>query len=149
MSHPVFVYGTLKRKQINHILLTGVGVASICPARLFGVELFDINDPMRPYAYPAIVPGNGQILGELVHLTHPQDGLLVLDHLECEGFEYHRVRCWVRVAGQLERAWVYVYASRQFLHRKLGKRRFDLVWTPRLASDRKHLAGKIAPNRVT
>jgi gamma-glutamylcyclotransferase (GGCT)/AIG2-like uncharacterized protein YtfP len=136
MPYPVFVYGTLKRKHINHILLEGVGIARIRPARLCGVELYDIADPMRPYPYPALLRGMGQVLGELVDLTQLEDGLLVLDHLECEGFEYHRVPCWVRVSGQLERAWVYVYASRGFLQRMKGKRHWAVSWNPH----RKHLA---------
>jgi gamma-glutamylcyclotransferase (GGCT)/AIG2-like uncharacterized protein YtfP len=136
MSYPVFVYGTLKRKHINHLLLEGVGVARIRRARLFGVQLFDIADPMRPYPYPALLRGAGQVLGELVDLMQLEDGLLVLDHLECEGFEYHRVPCWVRVSGQLERAWVYVYASKRFLCRMKGKRHGLVSWSPQ----RHHLA---------
>jgi gamma-glutamylcyclotransferase (GGCT)/AIG2-like uncharacterized protein YtfP len=127
----VFVYGTLKRRQINHVLLEGVGVARIRPARLLGVMLYDIAHPTRPYAYPALLRGAGQVLGELVELRDLEDGLLVLDHLECEGFEYHRVPCWVRVSGQLERAWVYLYASKNLLHRMKGKRRLAVSWTPR------------------
>jgi gamma-glutamylcyclotransferase (GGCT)/AIG2-like uncharacterized protein YtfP len=126
----VFVYGTLKRRQINHVLLEGVGVARIRPARLLGVMLYDIAYPMRPYAYPALLRGAGQVLGELVELRDLEDGLLVLDHLECEGFEYHRVPCWVRVSGQLERAWVYLYASKNLLYRMKGKRRVVVSWTP-------------------
>ncbi|MFN3266016.1 MAG: gamma-glutamylcyclotransferase family protein [Deinococcales bacterium] len=115
--YPVFVYGTLKRKQINHVLLEGVGIARIRPAWLAGAALYNIADPQRPYSYPAIVFGRGVVLGELIDLQNIENGLLVLDHLECEGFEYLRKPCWVRVAGRLERAWVYVYASQRLLRR--------------------------------
>ena len=130
----VFVYGTLKRKQINHVLLEGVGIGRIRPARLCGVQLFDITDPVRPYPYPALLRGQGQVLGELVELhigKHPEDGLLVLDHLELEGFEYKRVKCWVRVAGQLERAWVYLYFSKQHVWRSKGQRQTSIFWQPK------------------
>lgn len=138
--HPVFVYGTLKRKQVNHVLLEGVGVVRIRPARLLGAELYDIADPMRPYPYPAVLRGSGQILGELVDLKDLEDGLLVLDHLECEGFEYQRKLCWVQVRGQLERAWVYIYASQTLLWRNKGKRYHGLTWTAhKLAKYRKTL----------
>jgi gamma-glutamylcyclotransferase (GGCT)/AIG2-like uncharacterized protein YtfP len=126
----VFVYGTLKRRQINHVLLEGVGVTSIRPARLCGVKLYDIAHPTRPYAYPALVRGTGQVVGELVQLRDLEDGLLVLDHLECEGHEYHRVPCWVRVSGHLERAWVYLYASKNMLWRMKGKHRQAVAWSP-------------------
>ncbi len=130
----VFVYGTLKRKQINHVLLEGVGIKRIRNARLCGVQLFDITDPVRPYPYPALLRGQGQLLGELIELTHgqhPEDALLVLDHLELEGFEYKRVKCWVRVQGQLERAWVFMYASKKQLWRNQGKKRHSIRWLPR------------------
>jgi gamma-glutamylcyclotransferase (GGCT)/AIG2-like uncharacterized protein YtfP len=136
MSYPVFVYGTLKRNHINHVLLEGVGVERIRRGRFLGAALYDIADPMRPYPYPALLRGAGQVLGELVDLTQLEDGLLVLDHLECEGFEYHRVACWVRVAGQRERAWVYVYASKRFLCRMKGTRHGSVSWSPQ----RRHLA---------
>ncbi len=127
----VFVYGTLKRQQENHRLLEGVGIKKIRLARLHGVALFDITDPVRPYPYPALLRGQGQVLGELVELESGDDALLVLDHLELEGFEYHRVKCWVKVHGQLERAWVYLYASRQHLWRSKGKPHRALSWLPR------------------
>jgi gamma-glutamylcyclotransferase (GGCT)/AIG2-like uncharacterized protein YtfP len=134
MNNQVFVYGTLKRQQINHQLLEGVGIQRIRKAILHGVTLFDITDPVRPYPYPALLRGQGQLLGELIELKtqqHPDDALLVLDHLEMEGFEYHRVKCWISVQGQLERAWVYLYASRRHLQRAKGKPRIALTWSPR------------------
>ncbi len=133
-AHAVFVYGTLKRKQINHVLLQGIGITRIRFAVLYGVQLFDITHPMRPYPYPAMLRGQGKLLGELVELElgqHPDDGLLVLDHLELEGLEYTRKRCWVRVQGQFQRAWVYLYASRKYLQRMGGKRRSEVTWLPR------------------
>lgn len=130
MNHKVFVYGTLKRRQINHVLLEGVGVCQIRFAQMHGVALFDITHPMRPYPYPALLRGYGRLLGELVELKSA-DALLVLDHLETEGYEYHRIPCWVRCQGQLERAWVYIYASRQHLQRMGGKRHRAISWSPR------------------
>ena len=66
----IFVYGTLKRHQINHVLLEGVGIKRIRYGLLRGVELFDIADPLRPYPYPALLRGQGQLLGEQIGRAH-------------------------------------------------------------------------------
>jgi gamma-glutamylcyclotransferase (GGCT)/AIG2-like uncharacterized protein YtfP len=128
-SHPrtfVFVYGTLKRGFINEPAMRGVGSSSVRKALVRGVALYHLPNPGRTYPYPALLRGQGMALGEL-HVLESHDALLVLDHLELEGFEYHRVPCWVTMRGVRLRAWVYVYASRRHLHRRRA-RRYPGVW---------------------
>jgi gamma-glutamylcyclotransferase (GGCT)/AIG2-like uncharacterized protein YtfP len=122
----VFVYGTLKRGFVNEEAMRGVGVSRMRKALLRGVSLYHLPNPGRPYAYPALLRGRGMALGEL-HALESHDALMVLDHLELEGFEYHRVPCWAIVRGERVRAWVYVYASSRDLHRR-GAQRDSRVW---------------------
>jgi gamma-glutamylcyclotransferase (GGCT)/AIG2-like uncharacterized protein YtfP len=130
----VFVYGTLKRGQNNRRLMDGLQVQSTRFAFLRGVALFDIRAPSHPYPYPALLRGQGFVLGEVVELSNrvdAEDALLALDHLEREGFEYHRVPCWVWSRGQRLRAWVYVYASKQRAFQARGVRLASISWKPR------------------
>jgi gamma-glutamylcyclotransferase (GGCT)/AIG2-like uncharacterized protein YtfP len=130
----VFVYGTLKRGQKNRRLVEGLQVQTTRSAVLRGVTLFDIRAPAHPYPYPALLRGRGSVLGEVVELSnhvHPNDALMALDHLEREGFEYHRVPCWVWARGQRLRAWVYVYASSQRAFQARGVRLRSISWKPR------------------
>jgi gamma-glutamylcyclotransferase (GGCT)/AIG2-like uncharacterized protein YtfP len=130
----VLVYGTLKRGFVNFPAMQGLGVTKVQKALLRGVRLYNLLDPGRPYPYPALLRGHGAILGELHTLpedVEPEDALRVLDHLELEGYEYRRVRCWVRLRGQMVRAWVYLYASSGLLHRKSGVPYGQLWWRAR------------------
>ncbi|AEV16929.1 MAG: gamma-glutamylcyclotransferase [Thermus sp.] len=103
----VFVYGTLKRGERNHPLVAE-GVKRVLPGYVEGFALYHLPPGgARPYAYPAMVPGEGRVYGEVLFL--PQEALPLLDALEDEGEEYRRVRVVVRTEeGPLE-AWAYVY----------------------------------------
>jgi gamma-glutamylcyclotransferase (GGCT)/AIG2-like uncharacterized protein YtfP len=125
----VFVYGTLKCGFVNEAAMRGVSsveVNRVRKALVRGVTLYHLPNPGRPYAYPALRRGAGMALGEL-HALESEDALMVLDHLELEGFEYHRRRCWAILRGERVRAWVYVYASSARLHAQ-GARRYARVW---------------------
>jgi gamma-glutamylcyclotransferase (GGCT)/AIG2-like uncharacterized protein YtfP len=129
----VFVYGTLKRGFHNESAMRGIGVSQVHKALMRGVTLYNLPNPGRPYPYPALRRGRGATLGELHTLCatrHPNDALMVLDHLEREGFEYVRVRGWVTVRGERVRAWVYLYASRAQLHRQKARRDPRVWWRP-------------------
>jgi gamma-glutamylcyclotransferase (GGCT)/AIG2-like uncharacterized protein YtfP len=75
-SSAVFVYGTLKTGQINHVLLLPY-IASVEAAEVDGA-LYDVGD------FPALVVGAGQVQGEVVtvHSAKLADLLSVLDELE-------------------------------------------------------------------
>jgi gamma-glutamylcyclotransferase (GGCT)/AIG2-like uncharacterized protein YtfP len=149
----IFVYGTLKRGLVNAPAMRGAGSDCIQAAYLRGFRLFELptkprhgaRGGVRPYPYPLLVKQSGPqdsrtsnlVLGELHRLggseLHPDDALLVLDHLELEGYEYHRRAWWAVVRGVRVRAWVYVYASRKFAARR-GARAFrGISWTAKAA----------------
>jgi gamma-glutamylcyclotransferase (GGCT)/AIG2-like uncharacterized protein YtfP len=129
----VFVYGTLKRGLVNFPAMQGLGVSKVQKAVLRGVTLYNLPNPGRPYGYPALRRGRGSVLGELHTLPdflEPEDALRVLDHVELEGFEYHRVPCWAQLRGARVRAWVYLYASGSKLHRLKGTPHAEIWWRP-------------------
>jgi gamma-glutamylcyclotransferase (GGCT)/AIG2-like uncharacterized protein YtfP len=73
----LFVYGSLKRGHANHRQLAGarfVGVA--CTARAFALREID--------GYPALVPGERAITGELYELSLA--ALSALDEFEGDGY---------------------------------------------------------------
>ncbi len=100
MSHRVIVYGLLRKGQSMAHLLAG--------ARYLGrvdVEGYDLLN-MGPY--PAAVPGEGGLVGELYSLSN--DPMLeLLD--EAEGV-YAEPPLYYResVDGKGKPAWIYVYA---------------------------------------
>ena len=149
----IFVYGTLKRGLVNAPAMRGAGSDRIQVAYLRGFRLLELptkprhgaRGGVRPYPYPLLVKQSGPhdsrtggtVLGELHRLggseLHPDDALRVLDHLELEGYEYHRRAWWATVRGVRVRAWVYVYASRKFAACR-GARAFrGISWTAKAA----------------
>lgn len=72
----LFVYGTLKRGQLNHVLVAPYTL-SVEPARARG-RLYDLG------LYPALVEGDGLVEGELLHLRRSdlRKVLALLDRLE-------------------------------------------------------------------
>jgi gamma-glutamylcyclotransferase (GGCT)/AIG2-like uncharacterized protein YtfP len=138
----IFVYGTLKRGMVNQHAMNGVGVDRARFAYLRGFQLLEVPPGLRrsvtesgsAYPYPAMLRGSGLVIGEIHRLRrselHPEDALLVLDHLEREGHEYHRVKWWAVHRGQRVRVWVYAYAS-QRLALQSGARAFrGASWKP-------------------
>jgi gamma-glutamylcyclotransferase (GGCT)/AIG2-like uncharacterized protein YtfP len=103
----VFVYGTLKRGERNHPLVADHLLRAV-PGYVEGFALYHLPPGgERPYAYPAMVPGEGRVFGEVLFLQ--EEALPLLDALEEEGVEYRRVRVRVRTAeGEVE-AWTYLY----------------------------------------
>ena len=56
----LFVYGTLKRGQVNHHLLNGDFVSK---AKIFGFDLYDIG------SFPGIYPGSEEVEGEIYRVN--------------------------------------------------------------------------------
>lgn len=95
--HLVFVYGTLKRGQLNHKLLYPI-------QPIFGVaQGFDIHaGPQFPFA----IKGQGRIKGEVYEVDDKT--LALLDKLEGVPTLYQRVKAKViTYKGDLE-CWIYV-----------------------------------------
>lgn len=103
----VFVYGTLKRGERNHGVVASL-VRGLVPGYAEGFALYHLPAGKgRPYAYPAMVPGEGRVFGEVLFL--PEEALPLLDALEEEGVEYRRVRVRVQTAEGVVEAWAYLY----------------------------------------
>ncbi|MFF0015416.1 gamma-glutamylcyclotransferase family protein [Streptomyces sp. NPDC005374] len=111
---PFFVYGTLRRGEVNHDLFLRGRIRSEEPGRLTGALLYD--GPGYPYA---VEEAGGAVMGELV--TPRADAhaelLVALDELEeytpgDRRNHYERVtREVIRTAdGMSVPAWVYVAA---------------------------------------
>jgi len=84
----VFVYGTLRRGQGNHVVLDGARFVRTART-LEGWAMLDLG------AFPGVVPGDGAIVGELYEVS--QHVLKRLDRLEGHPTFYHRER--VQLAG--------------------------------------------------
>ncbi len=103
----VFVYGTLKRGERNHALVAG-RVQRVVPGYAEGFALYPLPaGGERPYAYPAMVRGEGRVYGEVLFL--PGEALPLLDALEEEGEEYRRERILVHTEEGPMEAWAYLY----------------------------------------
>ena len=100
----VFVYGTLKRGERNHALVAP-HLHRVLPGRVLGYRLFHLEG--EEYPYPAMVPGEGWVEGEVLFLS--PEALPLLAGVEEEGVEHRRVRVRVETPeGPLE-AWAYLY----------------------------------------
>jgi len=103
----VFVYGTLKRGERNHPLVAPY-LHRVLPGWVEGFRLYHLpQGPHRPYAYPAMVPGEGRVYGEVLCLA--PEALPLLDELEEEGVEYRRVRMVAQTPEGPVEAWAYLY----------------------------------------
>jgi gamma-glutamylcyclotransferase (GGCT)/AIG2-like uncharacterized protein YtfP len=102
-QQPVFVYGTLKRGQVNHHCLAQA--RWLGDAELPGLVLHDLGP------FPMAVPGDGCIRGELYGVD--AEALARLDRLEGCPRLYERQRWSLRDGGL---AWVYLGRPHQVPH---------------------------------
>lgn len=110
MINRVFVYGTLMSGESNHPLISDY-VTSITPAYIKG-SLYDL-----PYGYPALLPGNGIVFGELIELHDIHAAIMVMDDLEDYNgpgqdnlYERETVEVYT-IYGDCCTAWVYRWSS--------------------------------------
>lgn len=73
-----FVYGTFMEGFYNYDRALKGHVTSRAPARLEGVALYH----MERKGYPAMIPGEGAVQGELITLDDPEALLPLLDRIE-------------------------------------------------------------------
>lgn len=98
----VFVYGTLRGGDVRAHHLDGAEYLGT--HTLEGYQLFDLGP------YPAVVPGEGRVVGELYELA-TETHLAVLDQIEgCHLAPPLYWRVQVEVAGKS--AWLFVFARR-------------------------------------
>lgn len=94
----VFVYGTLMKGEANHLYLKN----STClgAAILEGYEMYDVG------WYPAIIPGDGRIIGELYEV--PKKDIPLIDRFEDEGNLYIRK---YKITSDKALVYIYEYAK--------------------------------------
>lgn len=97
-TRKVFVYGTLMTGEMNHHYLEES--ACIGKAAIEGYEMYNVG------WFPAIIPGNERIIGELYEV--PNEDMPSIDMLEGEGSLYIR-KC--RETTRKELAYIYEYAQ--------------------------------------
>ena len=97
-TRKVFVYGTLMTGENNHHFLENSKILK--KAAVEGYEMYNVG------WYPAIVPGNSRILGELYEV--PNEDMPSIDMLEGEGSLYIR-KC--EITTDYELAYIYEYAQ--------------------------------------
>ena len=98
-TRKVFVYGTLMNGESNHHFLEN----STClgKAAIEGYDMYNVGG-----FYPAIIPGNARIIGELYEV--PNEDMPSIDMLEGEGSLYIR-KCEITTGNEL--AYIYEYAQ--------------------------------------
>lgn len=114
----VFVYGTLMTGLRNHYLIKA-HLKEVQAGKTNGI-LYDL-----PYGYPAMVPGNGTVYGELMELSEIEEALSVLDGLEdyfgvgCPDNLYNRVHQEVETTGgEKLMSYLYIWARPDELMRR-------------------------------
>lgn len=95
----VLVYGTLMSGETNHGLLRNSTLLGV--TALEGYEMYNVG------WYPAIIPGDSFIIGELYQ--GPVEDIPSIDTLEGEGYLYEKRCVRIVVNGKPTFAFVYVY----------------------------------------
>jgi gamma-glutamylcyclotransferase (GGCT)/AIG2-like uncharacterized protein YtfP len=112
---PIFVYGTLQQGEVR---------SGRWPYPAVSIERATIRAQVRDLGpYPALVEGDGIVLGELwtISAEHLDETLRVLDEIECFGNE--EVDLYIRkivlcetASGRTKRAYTYYFADPNAIH---------------------------------
>ena len=113
-TRKVFVYGTLMKGENNHHFLED--------SRFLGVSAIEGYEMYNVGWYPAIIPGEGTIPGELYEV--PEWDMKHIDSLEGEGSLYIR-KCETTTEGGL--AYIYEYAQDTGNLKKIDSWK-DYIW---------------------
>ena len=115
----VFVYGTLMSGEANHSYLND----STClgKAIIEGYDMYDVG------WYPAIIPGEGMVIGELYQV--PKEDMPSIDMLEGEGTLYAK-KCETVTdsKGNTSFAFVYIYLRDCSDLKRISAWNEDYVW---------------------
>lgn len=115
MPRKLFVYGSLMQDFFNYNKALAGNVLSCVPSQVQGTLYHLVKE-----GYPALVPGDGWVFGELIELKNFKDTIVHLDQIENYRFgdennEYERLITPVEViaTGGKEQAYVYWYGPSQ------------------------------------
>ncbi len=106
----IFVYGTLMSGMSNYHVIRPF-IKTVKPAKMKGI-LYDL-----PLGYPAMVDGEGTVLGEIMESNDIESALAILDELEeyygpgALGNEYIRVIREAECNGEKYNTFVYLWAK--------------------------------------
>lgn len=104
---PFFVYGTLKRGFYNARRIPDSEIEKVTRAIIQGMDMYSVG------SFPAIVHGEGTVVGEVIFLKEDADYDRILrdvDHLEGEGYLYKRKLSTVILGdGTVVEAWTYIW----------------------------------------
>lgn len=116
----IFVYGSLRSDMFNYDKLLKGKVAKVDKGTVKG-ELFHIENK----GYPAVIPGNSIIKGEIMELKNFEKSLVELDELE-NYTEDNNINCeYLRKVvdvelenGEIEKAYYYEYNPKADINSK-------------------------------
>lgn len=116
----IFVYGSLRSDMFNYDKLLKGKVAKVDKGTVKG-ELFHIENK----GYPAVIPGNSIIKGEIMELKNFEKSLVELDELE-NYTEDNNINCeYLRKVvdvelenGEVEKAYYYEYNPKADINSK-------------------------------
>ena len=115
----VFVYGTLMKGESNHDYLENASFLS--KTAIEGYDMYDMG------WYPAIIPGDSIIVGELYQV--PKEDMASIDMLEGEGHLYAKKCVTLTDAdGKTTFAFVYVYLGNVSGKEKIPAWKEEYVW---------------------
>ena len=115
----VFVYGTLMKGESNHHYLENASF--LAKTSIEGYDMYDMG------WYPAIIPGDSMIVGELYQV--PKGDMAAIDMLEGEGHLYAKTCETVTDAeGNETIAFVYVYLGAVSTNEKISAWKDEYVW---------------------
>lgn len=105
--HTIFIYGTLKRGDVNAHYLSGAAYLGDAVTRDAAYTMLAVDDPGCDYPYPAVISGgHSKIKGEVYRVD--DETLSAIDTLEELGTDYTREIVTLEYGQE---AWMYVFLN--------------------------------------
>lgn len=111
----VFVYGTLRKGDFNHPLITRVGGIFVGTEWIDGYQMYHLG------GFPGVVRGKGKVFGEVYVLPMPKYALKRLDRLEGAPVMFRRSVVLTRFGE----AYIYLWNSPVYALPKIDSGNWD------------------------